>query len=158
MNRVKSAVVVGVLAVALVAAFLIGRALEPDTAYAATDVYNVARGVETDATHWLGGVPSRGIGGLKIQVGTVTFDNSYARGGETVDLSGTFPNHVLACILAAKKAYSVDDTDYCHVFEYVHASSSAPATGKVKVYIDGLEVANAANLQHLVVDFIAIGD
>lgn len=135
---------------AAVAAVCILAVTTPErNAHAATTVYNVARGVETPMVSWLGGVNSRGINNVKMQIGTVTFDSSYPTGGETLDLSGTFDNAVLFCVIAPQDGLT---------FEYVHATASAPATGVVKAFTTAdTEVTNGTDLYQVATEFFAIG-
>lgn len=123
--------------------------LDRDNAEATVSVYGVAQGVEMDLSHWPGGFQSRGINNVRFQVGTVTMDESYPTGGETLDLSGTFPNAVLFCVFAPQNGYT---------FEYVHGTASAPATGLIKGYIgDGTEIESGADVSNFVVEYLAIG-
>ena len=121
-----------------------------DQVYAAVTIYSTTRGVEREISHWASGVPSRGINNMRWQTGTIVFDSSYPTGGETFDLSGTFDNKVLFCIIAPQSGFN---------FEYVHATASAAAAGKIYAYADstGLEVANTTDMQTVVTEYFAIG-
>lgn len=140
--------VVAVIALVLFAPLLVNT---QRSAQAAVTLYTVAQGYpETNLGAWsTSGIRSRGISGLKMQAGTVLMDSSYVTGGETLDLSGTFSNAVLVCILAPEQG---------HTFEYVHGTASAPATGKIKGYAgDGTEVSSTTDLSFFVVEYLAIG-
>lgn len=126
-------------------------AISQRRAEAQATVYGVAQGhSEANFSHWaVGGIPSRGIPRLKMQTGTATMDSSYATGGETLDLSATFPNAVLVCLFATEQGYA---------FEYMPAALGAPATGLIKAYTgSGVEVAGAVDLSSYVVEYLAIG-
>ncbi len=141
-------------AVAIIAtlAFVVlnAKMLETREADAALTLYEVAQGIETDLSHWPSGFPTRGINNLKFQTGHVDWDNSYPTNGETLDLSGTFKNAVLLCLVEQAGLYT---------FQYVHAASDAPATGKVKAYIgDGSEATNTIDMSTVAgVHYFAIG-
>jgi len=139
--------IIGIIAFALHNARML---FETRNAEATVSIYSVARGVETDLSHWPGGFPSRGITNLKFQTGRIDFDDSYPTNGETLDLSGTFVNAVLLCLVEQSGLYT---------FQYVHAANDAPATGKVKAYIgDGSEATNTIDMSTIVeVHYFAIG-
>lgn len=143
------AMAVGLITLALLAPLVVNI---QRSAQAAVTLYTVAQGYpETNLGAWsTSGIRSRGISGLKMQTGTVTMDSAYVTGGETLDLSGTFPNAVLFCVFTTQEGG--------YTFEYVHAAGSAPATGLIKGYIgDGTEIGSTADVSAYVVEYLAIG-
>ena len=150
-NRNIIAMIAMVIAVIMLVLFAPRIVNMQRSAHAAVTLYSTAQGFgETNFSHWsTGGIPSRSIPRLKLQAGTVLMDSSYATGGETLDLSASFPNGVLTCIFAPEGG---------RTFEYVHTSVSAPATGLIKAYDgDGGEVTAADDLSASVVEYLAIG-
>lgn len=65
---------------------------------------------------------------LRLSIVTITADNSYSAGGETIDLSAIFPNVVYGGVPIEDAAQG----GYKPVYD--RAAAGAPATGKIVVY------------------------